>query len=200
MVMPEFHPNKIYSYKDYLTWSNDERWELIGGIPYNMSPAPLTRHQEILSEMTTEFGAYLRGKSCQSFVSPFDVRLFTENRGNDSIHDVVQPDLTVVCDPKKIDKNGCTGSPDLVVEILSPSTAKKDKTTKRDLYEKAKVKEYWIVDPENEFVEVFILKNDDKYEFPDVYSDGDHIKVRLFTDLEIDLDVIFGNNQKSEKR
>ncbi|MFC4768232.1 Uma2 family endonuclease [Effusibacillus consociatus] len=186
----ERHARK-YTYKDYLTWSDDERWELINGMPYNMTPAPSTKHQDVLGELFTEFRVYLRDKSCRVFVAPFDVRLFAENDNDENVYNVVQPDITVVCEKSKIDDKGCKGSPDLIVEVLSPATAKKDKNEKRKLYQQAKVKEYWIVDPLNETVEVFMLKEDGKFHDSETYSKEDQLKVGIFEDLTIDLKLIF---------
>lgn len=133
-----------YTLEDWKTWEG--RWELIKGVAYNMTPAPSTIHQELVGSLYFQIRGTLEeakaksgGGSCRAFVSPIDVFL-----GND----VVQPDLLVVCDPAKVSERGIEGAPDLVVEILSPSTAGKDVTRKRWAYEAAGVPEYLIVDPE----------------------------------------------------
>ncbi|WP_245543307.1 Uma2 family endonuclease [Kyrpidia tusciae] len=184
-------PDRRYNYEDYLNWLDDKRWELIDGVPYDMSPSPSRRHQFILGQLAAEFTSYLRGKPCEAFVAPFDVRLFAETKGDDEIFDVVQPDLSVICDTAKLDERGCAGSPDLIVEILSPSTGKKDRWIKYKLYERAGVKEYWIVEPVNSTVEVFRLNLDGRFELDAVYGQGDRLRVGLFEDLVIDLDVVF---------
>ena len=115
------------------------RWELIDGAAYAMSPAPKTNHQRLSFFIALEIGKYLEGRSCEAFSAPFDVRLADDT--------VVQPDLSVICDKSKIDEKGCSGAPDLVVEILSDSTAYKDETEKRLLYERVGVREYWIINP-----------------------------------------------------
>lgn len=180
-----------FSYAHYLTWTDDERIELINGVPYDMTPAPSPKHQDILLNLGSQFRAYLEGKSCRAFIAPFDVRLFSEDRSDDEIHNVIQPDLTVICDLSKIDDRGLRGSPDLVIEILSKSTAKKDKTIKKELYEKAKVKEYWIVDPFSEYVEVYILHENNMYDQSTIYGNDDTVKISLFDDFEIELATVF---------
>jgi Putative restriction endonuclease len=102
-----------FTYGDYLTWDDGERWELIDGVPYNMSPAPTVRHQAISRELLTEFALHLRGKPCQVFAAPFDVRLPEADESDDLVETVVQPDLSVVCDKKKLDDAGCRGAPEL---------------------------------------------------------------------------------------
>ncbi|MFH1896950.1 MAG: Uma2 family endonuclease [Candidatus Desantisbacteria bacterium] len=179
-----------FTYGDYLNWPNEERWELIDGVAYDMSPAPLRRHQEIVVELSTQFHNYLKNKSCKVYVAPFDVRLPEADESDEEIETVVQPDIVVVCDKNKLDDKGCKGAPDIVVEILSPYTAKKDMLTKYHLYEKHKVKQYWIFDPETKEVVVFKLEND-KYGKPEEYKKEDTIRVDIFTDLEIDLSAIF---------
>jgi Uma2 family endonuclease len=156
-----------------------------------MSPAPSRKHQETLLELAGEFRNYLKDKACRVYPAPFDVRLFAETKSNDKVMNVVQPDITVVCDKNKLDETGCKGTPDLIVEILSPSSIKHDRWLKYKLYERAGVREYWIVDPTNESIEVFILNEDGKYEISGVYSKEDEVKVNIFEDLTLDLNLIF---------
>lgn len=142
------------NYADYLQTPNEEKWEIIDGVPYNMVPYPSLDHQNIISNLQGEFYAYLKGKECKSFVAPFDVRLHVEGKSDHEIKNVVQPDITIVCDKSKLDDKGCNGTPDMVIEVLSPATAKRDRSDKLKLYKVAKVKEYWIIDPFNKTVEV----------------------------------------------
>ena len=179
-----------FTYGDYLNWPDEERWELIDGVAYNMSPAPLRRHQKIVGELYRQISTYLLDKSYQVYVDPFDVRLPEADEADEEIESVVQPDIVVVCDINKLDDRGCKGSPDIVIEILSPHTAKKDFVTKYHLYERHKVKQYWIFDPETEGVVVFKLK-DYKYGKPEEYKKEDTIRVDIFPGLEIDLSTIF---------
>ena len=191
MSFPVKKQDTKYSYKDYLTWPENERWELIDGIAYNMTPAPSRWHQEISIALSNTFFNYLKNKPCKVYVSPFDVRLPAGNESDEEIETVVQPDILIVCDRSKLDSKGCKGAPDLIIEIMSPSTAKKDLKEKFDLYEKAGVKEYWIVDPNNKTVMVFKLDENKKYRKFDVYANEDSITVGIFEGLIIDLKEIF---------
>jgi Uma2 family endonuclease len=184
-------PEEIYTYGDYLKWNDDERWELIDGVAHNMSPAPNRRHQQIATELTRQFATYLLDKTCQVYAAPFDVRLPENDEETSDILTVVQPDISVICAPEKLDDAGCIGSPDLIVEILSPSTARKDHKEKFCCYERAGVKEYWLVDPLANTVTVFKLDADKRYGRPDVYGDDEKIVVGIFPDLEIELTLVF---------
>lgn len=179
-----------YSYADYLTWEEGERLELIDGKIFNMSPAPSRKHQEILRELATAFSVFLRGKECKAFFAPFDVRLLTENKQDRDINNVIQPDLSIVCDQNKLDDQGCNGAPDMIIEVISPSSVKLDRWKKYLLYEKAGVKEFWLVDPVNESVEMHLLL-DGHYEFQGVFTKGDTISVHVLPGLDLDLNQVF---------
>ena len=183
--MPLSQQNERYTYADYCTWDDSERWELIGGVPYAMSPAPAPKHQEISIELSRQFGNFLKGKPCKVYPAPFDVRLSANNEDDT----VVQPDLSVICDRSKIDDKGCKGSPDLVIEILSPSTARHDRMVKLRLYQKAGVREYWMVDPDTKTVQVCIL--DDGRYFITTYDDTGIAPVTVLPGCEINLQEVF---------
>ena len=161
-----------------------EHYELIEGVIYDMTPSPTSTHQRISGNLYTNFWIYLKGKSCEVFSAPFDVYL------KDGIDEWVIPDLTVICDQSKIQEKGCVGAPDLVVEILSKTTAVKDRTVKLTLYRTAGVKEYWIVDPYGETVEVYQF-GENVFALPDIYGVEDVMKVGIFDDLQITLREIF---------
>ncbi len=182
-----------YTYGDYLTWPDEERWELIDGVPYNMTPAPSRAHQDISRELMLQLAVYLKDKNCQVYAAPFDVRLPKGDEEDERIETVVQPDLVVVCDENKLDERGCKGAPDLVIEILSPYTAGKDMKIKRDLYERVGVLEYWLADPTNKTLQVYKIGNDGKYGPPQVYTTEEEVKVEIFPDLGIDLTRVFAN-------
>lgn len=188
MAVPEKHLTRKYTYADYLELPDEPRSEILDGTLYNMTPAPSPRHQDVLGQLYRQFSDYLDGKSCRVYMAPFDVRLLAEDQDDDKIYNVVQPDLSVICDPNKIDDRGCNGSPDLIVEVLSPATAKKDKGEKLKLYRTAQVKEYWIVDPFNETIDVYRF---DLGQFPTVYAQEDVIKVGILSELEVQLHQIF---------
>jgi len=186
--------NKKYSYADYLTWSDDERWEIIDGVPYNMSPAPVPNHQRISMEFSRQIANYLIDKTCEVFATPIDVRFPKGKKKNDKeIFDVVQPDIIIVCNQDKIDDKGCLGAPDIAMEILSPSTASRDVIKKRRLYEKNKVKQYWIVDPHEKEVYIYKLQNNGTYGNPEEYMKSHKIKVDGFDGLVIDLSLVFSS-------
>ena len=176
---------ETYTYTDYCTWDDSKRWEIIDGHPYAMAPAPSPRHQGISGELFYKIRSLLDRKPCRVFAAPFDVRL-NPHDGDDT---VVQPDLVVICDPTKVDDKGCVGAPDMVIEISSPSTAKIDRTIKLHKYEEAGVREYWIVDPDSESVQVFIRK--DGHYFVKGYADDAVIPVHVLPGCEIRLCDIF---------
>jgi Uma2 family endonuclease len=158
MGLPQ-RDQKHYTYGDYVTWGDEARYELIDGIAYAMSPAPLIVHQEMVGYIHYKLMAALVGQPCRPFMAPVDVRLPRHDEADDRIDTVVQPDVLVVCDPAKIDRRGVRGAPDLVVEVLSPSTASHDHIHKRRVYERAGVREYWLVHPTDRLVTIYRLEN-----------------------------------------
>ncbi|MEQ8187282.1 MAG: Uma2 family endonuclease [Candidatus Eremiobacterota bacterium] len=182
---------RIYTFADYMTLPDDELWEILDGVPYNMAP-PSLNHERVSGELYYFFKHYLRGKTCEVFSAPFGVRFPKEDEPDEYVKDALMPDITVVCDKKKLDDRGCRGAPDLIVEILSPSTAKRDIKSKRQLYQNSGVKEYWIVDPLHKTLQVYKLDDQGKYGFPETYGEDDKIKVGIFNnELEIDLTTVF---------
>ncbi len=147
-----------FTYGDYRQWPEGERWELIAGEAYAMSPAPTRTHQMILGEIFRQIANFLEDKPCQVYIAPFDVRLPERNEADDAIETVVQPDLVVVCDASKLDEKGCRGAPDWVIEVLSPSTASKDHVRKKSLYERHGVREYWLVHPTDQLLTRYLLE------------------------------------------
>jgi Uma2 family endonuclease len=120
-------------------------------------------HQALLVELSTQFHNCLIGKNCQVFVAPFDVRLPYGGEKDEETQVVVQPDLLVICDRSKLKGTGCFGAPDLVVEIVSPASGKIDRILKFNQYERAAIKEYWILDPDERALSVFKLGENGKY-------------------------------------
>jgi len=177
-----------WTYKDYKNWQlkPGERYEIINGVAYAMS-APNTEHQRISMFLSGEFYSFLKGKPCQPFAAPFDVRLFYKEDESDNT--VVQPDLIVVCNPEKLGKEGCRGAPDLVIEILSPSNSAIEMNRKLNIYRKAGVPEIWIIDPEEKQVEVYHLAGN-RYVHNNLQM-GDTLKSPKFPGMEIPLDVLF---------
>jgi Uma2 family endonuclease len=183
--------NKGYTYEDYCTFNDDQRREVINGVIYLMT-APLREHQEILSSLNSMFWNYLRGKRCKVFPAAFDVRLPKEGETKETVSTIVQPDIVVVCDKSKLDKRGCFGAPDLVIEILSPSTGRIDKVKKLNLYQQHGVMEYWIVDPYSQTIDRFSLNKDTgEYKRPEYFGREDTITPVIFPDLTINLTEVF---------
>ncbi|RPH89383.1 MAG: Uma2 family endonuclease [Desulfobacteraceae bacterium] len=193
MGYPNRKENNSYTYKDYLEWPEEERWELIEGVAYNMTPSPSRSHQKISAALFNTLYQYLKGRNCEVYYAPFDVRLPEGDEEDHQIKTVVQPDLVVICDPSKLDEKGCQGAPDLIMEILSPSTASKDYIAKLNLYEKNQVAEYWIIHPLDKIVMVFRLLDNGNYGRAEVYAEKDSVKVGIFDDFVIDLKEIFMN-------
>ncbi len=162
-----------FTYRDYESWPDDERWELIDGCAFDMCAAPSRRHQGISLTMTLYFGNYLKGKPCRLYAAPFDVVLPEAGLRDwrDSVN-VVQPDLSVICDQSKLTDKGCLGAPDLVAEIVSPYTSKKDLREKFDLYERFGVREYWIVFPEDRAVHIYGRNDGGRFD------DGEVVELR----------------------
>ncbi|MFC7391843.1 Uma2 family endonuclease [Scopulibacillus cellulosilyticus] len=179
------------TYAEYLKWDEGKRCEVLDGQVISMTPARTPDHQRVLRELAVEFAMYLRGKECETFTSPIDVCLFDKKKTDiNKIKNWVQPDLIVVCDENKIDNKRIIGPPDLAAEILSPSTAKNDRILKFNKYEEAGIKEYWIVDPYNQVIEVYLLE-DGTYQRQGMFFRKDVIKVNILSDLEIDLKNVF---------
>jgi len=184
MSIPQRDIDK-YTYADYCAWDSDERWEIIDGAAYAMAPSPGTKHQRILSELHGQLYNFLKGNPCKLFPAPFDVRL-NPNENDDT---VVQPDIVVVCDRSKLDDKGCKGAPDFVIEILSPSTARHDKWTKFNAYQRAGVREYWISDPDSKTLSVHVLEGG-RY-ITSAYGDTDTAPVSVLPGCEINLSEVF---------
>jgi len=179
--------DKRFNYADYLTWPDDERWEIIEGVAYDMSPAPSTEHQGISFRLSGILYDFLKDKECEAFAAPFDVRLAAgKDEADEEIQTVVQPDLAVICDQSRLDKRGCLGAPDITVEILSPATSYKDQTEKLLLYEKHGVKEYWIFNPDAKYVMIYRLEGV-KYGKPEYLTESDTLESKTLRGLKIEL-------------
>lgn len=191
----QLDPNASYTYADYLTWRFDEAVELIRGKVSLMCPAPNVRHQRISWYLGGSLFNYFVNQPCQAFAAPFDVRLYNRKKSllaNQEITTVVQPDICVICDPNKLDEQGCNGAPDWVIEIVSKSTAKNDVQAKHQLYAETGVKEYWLVFPYEEIVQQFVLPDDGgAYQLLNNFANDDQATPYLFPDLAIDLAALF---------
>lgn len=184
---------------DNLAYREERREELIGGEVVAMSPSPRWNHMAISGNIYGIFRGYLKGKKCTPIQDGFDLHLTEE--------DVFIPDFMIVCDPDKIKPDGVYGAPDLVVEVLSPSTARNDKTRKKDVYARCGVREYWLVSPGDKSVEIY-RNSGTEFVFYDIYTlhadwelaqmtEAERAAVvtqfqcSLFDDLDIPLEDIF---------
>lgn len=191
--LAQLDPNGTYSYADYLKWQFQERVELFRGKIMQMSPAPSIRHQEIAFRLSMQLGSILSENPCRIFFAPFDVRLYNRKKSveaNEDIFTVVQPDLCIICDSAKLeDGRSCNGAPDLVVEILSPGDTKKEKKDKFELYEEAGVREYWLVEPSEDSVLIYVLNEAERY--IGLQPATEVAQSVIFPELEVDLEKLF---------
>lgn len=170
----------LYTEEDYYALPEGRRAELIEGVFYDMASPSLT-HQRIISNMVTDINIYIRQNngSCEVFPAPFAVKLFNDDKT------IVEPDISVICDKDKLTERGCSGAPDWVIEIVSPSNSDHDYIKKLKLYIKAGVREYWIVNSETRTVAVYKLGEGNLV--PESYSFSDTIPVGIYEDFQIQL-------------
>lgn len=179
-----------YTFADCLTWDEKDRIEIIDGDAYMMSP-PNRAHQRICGELFRQLANFLYDKKCEVYIAPFGVRLF-EQEGDrpEDVDTLVEPDISVICDQDKLDDKGCRGAPDFIIEVMSPSNRRHDKVIKLNLYQRAGVREYWIVSPEMQTIEVFLLE-DGFLKTKEFYGRDDMAKVTVLEGCEIDLQKVF---------
>jgi len=171
-----------FTWDDYRDFPDDECWEIIRGEAFAMTPAPSTRHQEIVMELAGEMRSHFKGGRCKVYPSPTDVKL--------SDTDIVQPDILVVCDSTQIKKTHIDGPPSLVIEIISPSSSLHDRGRKLELYGRSGVREVWLVTPYPSLIEVLVLDGD-SYRIKHSYVKEDTLSSPSFPDLAIELASIF---------
>ena len=192
MGMPETRDERYFTYDDYLKWPNEERWEIIEGQAYAMTPAPTVKHQQVSGTLYLMLRQFLEGKPCQVLYSPLDVRLPNLDGKNEIVDTVVQPDLLVVCDPAKLDEKGVKGAPDLAIEILSESTVRRDLDLKLRLYEKHGVRCYIIVDPWGKTLTMrTLVEPDGPYADPEFFAGAAKMPIRIFEGCFVDLERVF---------
>lgn len=192
MGLPLRKTEEHYTYRDYRRWPEDERWELIDGTAYLMG-APTTTHQGAQREIFGTLYNFLKGKECQLFAAPCDV-FFPRIReqDEDDVDTVVQPDLLVVCDPEKVRERGIWGAPDLVVEILSPSTSRKDLHEKYGLYERSGVREYWVVEPTGRWVQQYVRGAEGRFGVEVTFENQGTLECVVLPGLVLDVAALFG--------
>jgi len=191
LALEDIDLSLTYSYANYLNWLFDDRVELIKGKLFKMSPAPSPLHQEISANIFSVIHYYLKGKPCKVYFAPFDVRFPKESKADKDIHTVLQPDICVICDPKKIDTKGCIGAPDIVIEILSPGNNKMELLHKYGIYEEFGVKEYWVVNPGYKTLLKYTLNIDGKYQPSKLFTLSEKVYSEVLPGFELDLDAVF---------
>jgi len=184
--------SKEYSYADYLKWTFDERLEIIKGRLFKMSPAPSRIHQKLSWEIARELADYLKGKSCEAYSAPFDVRLPRKSKDDKQIITVVQPDICVICDAAKLDDKGCLGAPDIIIEILSPGNNKKELANKYEAYEEAGVKEYWLIAAGERACFQYVLNAEGRYFAAKPLTTGDTVTTPVLPGFSLNLEEVFG--------
>ena len=185
--------NHTYSYSDYLGWKFTEWVEVLKGKIFPMA-APLEYHQRISWRVGLQLGRFFENHPCRVYSAPFDVRLYNKTKSLEAEKDiftVVQPDLCVICDLEKIDRRGCLGAPDLVIEILSEGNSEKEMNIKYQIYEESGVKEYWIVQPENHSVLRFVANEDGIFIGLKPTTISETLRSAIFPELAIDLQKVF---------
>ncbi len=193
MLLADLDLNKTYTYADYFKWKFEERVELIRGRIFKMSPAPSRKHQRITGDIFSAMNGFLKGRKCEVYIAPFDVRLPRRSKDDKDIITVVQPDICVICDPSKLDDRGCLGAPDIVVEILSPGNNTKELKNKYDIYEESGVKEYWVVSAQDETFTKHTLENG-RYVPSRAMVAGEIVTTSILPGFELDLAKIFEDN------
>ena len=189
--MPIPAKQERFTFADVLTWSEDERIEIINGEAFMMAP-PSRIHQEVSGELFRQLANFLEGKKCRVYPAPFGVRLFEQEGTNpEDVDTVVEPDISVVCDRSKLDDHGCKGAPDMLIEVVSPSSLRHDRLVKLNLYQRAGVREYWIADPVGNSIQVFLLDNDGSLRIHEVYGPTDIAKVNVLDGCFIELSKVF---------
>ncbi|MDA8426773.1 MAG: Uma2 family endonuclease [Treponema sp.] len=179
-----------FTYADYRRWPEGERWELAGGAAYAMSPASGWHHQEVAGYVFAVFKTWLGGKPCRAFIAPLDVFLPEPGREPDEadeVDTVLQPDAGIVCDRSKIFARGLWGAPDLALEVLSPSTVLRDLNQKRELYEAAGVREYWLIDGRAEYGIIFRREGPGGFDQGSTYEEDELMPSSIFGGLAIHL-------------
>jgi Uma2 family endonuclease len=192
MADPAYKLEGHYTYGDYKLWPEGERWELIHGEAWAMSPGPNRRHQGLSGFLFNAIFDYLKGKPCLAYSAPFDI-LFPESSeaDEDEIDTVLQPDIVVVCDRSRLRPYGIRGAPDLVVEIVSPYTSKRDLKDKFEVYENHGVREYWVVFPDGGYVHRYGLGSDGKYKPADILVEKGVLESSVLEGFSLDIEELF---------
>lgn len=184
----------LFTYRDYASWPEDVRGELIGGQFYAMT-APRVKHQDLVLAIGSQLRSQLRGRRCRVFIAPTDVLLPKPGQADDDCTDVVQPDVFIVCDPSRLTERYLRGAPDFVLEVLSPASARQDQVRKLALYEQHGVREFWTVDPDTRVLMRYTLDAPARYGRPAVEVAEGRVPVSVLEDCVVDWEEAFAEPQ-----
>jgi Uma2 family endonuclease len=184
-------PELRYTYADYRTWPDEVRGELIDGFFVDMSPAPSIAHHDAALRIFVQWHLQLRGGPCKPLAAPVDVLLPRDGENDEQTRNIVQPDVLIVCDKSKIDGRFIRGAPDIVVEVLSPGTARKDQTRKLALYEAAGVSEYWLLHPIDRVLTIYTAESENHYGRPQVLAAEGRVTLLTMPEVSVDFDDVF---------
>jgi Uma2 family endonuclease len=184
------HGQGEFTFADYNQWPEAERWQLLDGQAVAMAP-PNWAHQSVVFELGGQLRNALAGHRCQARAGPVGVRLPSGNEADELIRTVFEPDLLVVCDPAKIDARGVRGAPDVIIEVLSPSTASFDQIEKRLAYERAGVRELWLIDVIGGVLSIY-RHDGQQFGKPDIVHTRGCVPLTVLPGIELDLDFIEG--------
>ena len=185
--LPLLEAARTYTYLDYLRWPDDVRYELIEGQPVLMSP-PTVTHQLIAGEVYRQLATQLQGHSCRALIAPVAVRLPRDNEADAFIQTVFEPDVLVNCAPSKLTERGVRGAPDWILEVVSPSNAAHDIVTKRGVYERFGVREFWLVHPADRVLTAYTLGDDGLYGRPHLQTLEGRTDLAVLPGVSIDWD------------
>jgi Uma2 family endonuclease len=186
---------KIYSYSDLLKMPELTYRELFAGELVERMEGASANNQEVLRALTVLFSLYLQGKTCRVFIAPFDLCVAEEGESEDDIKTLFQPDFMVICDQRRLRERGYFGVPEMVIEILSPTTAKRDFTVKYRYYERMGVKEYWLIDSDAKNIIVYILDDNGRYGRRNDYIGNAVITSSIFPGLTVSMEQLYAGIQ-----
>ncbi|OGK06007.1 MAG: hypothetical protein A2W80_00915 [Candidatus Riflebacteria bacterium GWC2_50_8] len=191
MGRPQRKRKDVFTYAEYKSWDDDERWEIIDGEAFAMTPGPGMTHQSLSVNLVGLMFEFFNSHPCKLFSAPFDVLLPESDETADTASNVVQPDIVVYFDPDKLEERGGIGAPDLAVEIISPTSARRDLIEKFALYERHGVREYWVVDPAHQILTIYSPDKKGKYTCEKRFSREHELTSHIFPELKIDLKRVF---------
>ncbi len=193
MQLSDLDLSKTYTYADYFKWDFVERVELINGKVF-MLATPFTLHQQVSGNILFTLANHCYKKPFEVFAAPFDIRLSRNLKEDEDIKTVVQPDISVICNRDKIDERGCIGVPDIMIEIISPGSNKKELQDKYEIYEECGVQEYWIISPDYNIFFRYTLEENGKYIPSKLLTFGDEVTTPILPGFVLKLEEVFDDN------